>query len=393
MASEPAPLVAFDGVYKKFRKGQRHTSLRSLIPSVTRSMLGSESPRREEFWALRDVSFEVGAGQVLGVIGANGAGKSTVLKLLTGILRPSRGRIVVRGRIGALIELAAGFHSELTGRENVYLQGAIMGMARAEVARRFEEIVEFAGLADFIDTPVKRYSSGMSARLGFSIAAHTDPDILLIDEVLAVGDLAFQRKAFSRLEEIVHQHIPVVIVSHQLNRITEMCDHAILLTRGEIVLSGSPAKCVAAYVGEALSSDTGSCAAPVRVTGLSDPCPVGVRSGQRVRLRLEGTVTEPDGGANTTVGLRVRALPQEELVFITHSAGCGVVLPHLGAFELEVDLQMNVGPGIYRAQAVVWDLTDKSERMRGPSTVIEVEREPSAIGSVYPHPRMRLLAP
>src|SRR6476661_7746469 len=179
--------VSFRKVWKKFRYGEVHDSLRDLIPALGKRLIGRGAAARDlrsgDFWALRDVSFEVVPGEALGIIGPNGAGKSTILKLLTRIVRPTRGSCAVRGRIGALIELSAGFHPDLTGRENVFLQGSIMGMQRREIAGKFDEIVEFAGIPDFIDTPVKRYSNGMHARLGFSIAAHLDPDVLIIDEV------------------------------------------------------------------------------------------------------------------------------------------------------------------------------------------------------------------
>jgi lipopolysaccharide transport system ATP-binding protein len=187
------------------------------------------TPRQQEFWVLRNVSFEVRPGQVLGIIGPNGAGKSTSLKLLTQILKPTRGTTTVRGRVGALIELAAGFHPDLTGRENVFLQGAIMGMKRHDILRRFDEIVAFAGIPDFIDTPVKRYSSGMNARLGFAIAAHLDPEVLLIDEVLAVGDFSFQQKCFDRLARFRRDGIPIAFVSHNMQAIASLCDRVLLL--------------------------------------------------------------------------------------------------------------------------------------------------------------------
>lgn len=243
--------VRFDGVWKKFRKGERHDSLRDLLPSLAKGMFRKKSKEEleaQEFWALRDVSFEVKQGEALGVIGANGAGKSTVLKLLTKIIRPTRGQSHLSGRVGALIELAAGFHPDLTGRENVYLQGAIMGMKRKELASKFDEIVEFSGLADFIDTPVKRFSSGMNARLGFSIAAHLEPDVLIIDEVLSVGDFSFQERAFERMRTIVKSGIPVVVVSHQLDRVVSLCTHAILLEHGSVVRYGTPLECLSAYV-------------------------------------------------------------------------------------------------------------------------------------------------
>ena len=214
--------VSFRHVWKKFRYGEVHNSLRDLLPALGRRLIRGRSPAAHDlqsgdFWALRDVSFEVGPGEALGIIGPNGAGKSTVLKLLTRIVRPTRGGCTVRGRIGALIELSAGFHPDLTGRENIFLQGSIMGMHRGEIAAKFDEIVEFAGIPDFIDTPVKRYSTGMHARLGFAIAAHLDPDVLIIDEVLAVGDAAFQQKAFGRIADMRQQQVPLVVVSHQLD--------------------------------------------------------------------------------------------------------------------------------------------------------------------------------
>ena len=180
-------VVRLDGVWKKFRRGERHDSLRDLIPALVRAGFRrrpASDLEREEFWALQDISFDVPPGEALGIIGPNGAGKTTLLRILTRLVRPTLGRCEVRGRVGALIDVSGGFHPDLTGRENVHLRGAIVGMTRAEIERDFDSIVEFAGLADFIDTPVKRYSSGMSARLGFSIAAHLRPEVLIIDEVL-----------------------------------------------------------------------------------------------------------------------------------------------------------------------------------------------------------------
>ena len=192
----------------------------------------------EEIWALKDVSFEVGEGEVLGVIGRNGAGKSTLLKILTRITTPTAGRAVIRGRVGSLLEVGTGFHPELTGRENVYLNGAVLGMRRREIARKFPEIVEFAGVEKFIDTPVKRYSSGMYVRLAFSVAAHLEPEILLVDEVLAVGDAEFQRRCLGRMEELSQSGRTVIFVSHQMQAVSRLCDRAILMDKGEVVLDG-----------------------------------------------------------------------------------------------------------------------------------------------------------
>jgi len=247
MSGQP---VTFDHVFKKFRRGERHDSLRDLIPSAVRRVIRRQPPvdlGSEEFWAVRDVSFTVGVGEALGIIGPNGAGKSTVLKLLTRILKPTRGHCELRGRVGALIEVAAGFHPDLTGRENVFLQGAIMGMKQAQIARSFDQIVEFAGVADFIDTPVKRYSSGMNARLGFSIAAHLDPDVLIIDEVLSVGDARFQERCLERMRELRARGIPLVFVSHNLLAVLELCTRAILIDRGRVRFDGTPNATVQEY--------------------------------------------------------------------------------------------------------------------------------------------------
>ena len=227
------PAVVFDHVWKKFRRGERHDSLRDAITAFVKRPFqrrpGSDELADQEFWALKDVSFEVQPGQALGIIGPNGAGKSTALKLLTRILRPTMGSCSIRGRVGALIEVAAGFHPDLTGRENIFLQGAILGMTRQEVTQKLDAVVEFSGIGDFIDTPVKRYSSGMNARLGFSIAAHMDPAVLVIDEVLAVGDQLFQQKCLKRLEEFKPTVATIVFVSHNMQAIVSLCDRALLL--------------------------------------------------------------------------------------------------------------------------------------------------------------------
>ena len=244
------PAVVFDRVWKKFRRGERHDSLRDAITALAKrpfTRRDRSALEDEEFWALRDVSFEVQPGEAIGIIGPNGAGKSTTLKLLTKILKPTLGACHVRGRVGALIEIAAGFHPDLTGRENLYLQGAILGMSRAEVSRKLEAIIDFAGIRDFIDTPVKRYSSGMNARLGFAVAAHVDPDVLLIDEVLAVGDFAFQQKCYERLAAFRRSGAAIVFVSHNMQAIVSLCDRAILLRPGRGPVIGPVGEVAALY--------------------------------------------------------------------------------------------------------------------------------------------------
>ena len=211
--------------------------------------------RREDFWALRDVSFEVQRAEALGIIGHNGAGKSTILKLLSRITTPTTGDIMINGRLSALIEVGSGFHPELTGRENVYLNGSILGMTRREITRKLDSIVEFAELRQFIDTPVKRYSSGMYVRLGFSIAAHLDPDVLLLDEVLAVGDASFQRKCIQRITELKQNGTTIVFISHDLRAVQQLCDRVILLKKGQIEADGDPAETIGLY--QSLSGQLG----------------------------------------------------------------------------------------------------------------------------------------
>jgi ABC-type polysaccharide/polyol phosphate transport system ATPase subunit len=243
--------IRFDHVSKRFRRGERFDSLRDLVPALARRVLrrpaqGSKAQR--DFWALKDVCLEVRKGETLGVIGHNGAGKSTMLKHLAGIMVPTKGRIDVDGRLSALIEVGAGFHQDLTGRENVFLNGVILGMARAEVARKFDEIVEFAGLAEFIDTPVKRYSSGMYARLGFAVAAHLDPDILVIDEVLSVGDFMFQQKSLQKMRQIAGGGATVLFVSHNLKAVSDLCARTVLMDAGAIAADGATSEVIQTYL-------------------------------------------------------------------------------------------------------------------------------------------------
>jgi ABC-type polysaccharide/polyol phosphate transport system ATPase subunit len=208
------------------------------------SFLGN---RRREVWALRDVSFQVEEGESLGIIGNNGAGKSTILKLLSSITAPTSGEITIRGRLSALVEVSSGFHPELTGRENIFLNGSMLGMSRSEIARKVQSIVEFAGVEEYLDVPVKRYSSGMYVRLGFSIAAHLDADILLLDEVLAVGDIAFQAKCLDRISQLREGGRTIVLISHDLAAIQRLCDRALLLQHGRVVLTGSPRSVIDHY--------------------------------------------------------------------------------------------------------------------------------------------------
>jgi len=230
-------VIQLTDIFKEYRLGQMgYRTLREDIIGCFKQTRKKE----DYFWALKKVSFELKRGESVGIIGDNGAGKSTILKILAGVTRQSSGTVEKNGKIGALIELTAGFHPELTGRENIYLYGAIIGLKRNYINKRFDEIVEFSGLRQFLDTPIKKYSSGMYARLGFSVTAHLDPDILLIDEVLSVGDFQFQNKCINKMHEFKERGVSIVFVSHNMESVRKLCTRAILLNKGAIVCDGGP---------------------------------------------------------------------------------------------------------------------------------------------------------
>src|SRR5436190_8152140 len=267
-------VVEFDHVYKKFAMGEQHTTLRDFIAASFGKLIGRARAdptqlRRQEFWAVKDLSFNLKKGESMGIIGPNGSGKSTTLKLLSGILRPEQGSYSVKGRLSALIEVGAGFHPDLTGRENVYLNGSILGMTRKEVQGKFADIVEFAGVGDFIDTPVKRYSSGMAVRLGFAVAAFIEPDVLLVDEVLAVGDTEFRNRCHNRMNQMMNRGVTMILVSHNLEEVRSLCDNTIMLFKGEKLVEGPTQKVVEEYhqrVVELVKIDQEKDAARDRVT-------------------------------------------------------------------------------------------------------------------------------
>jgi homopolymeric O-antigen transport system ATP-binding protein len=244
--------ITVEQLSKRYRIGELQASYGTLRESLARGAkrLGGSfhHHHHEEIWAVRDVSFEVPEGQVLGVIGRNGAGKSTLLKLLTRITTPTEGRAEIRGRVGSLLEVGTGFHPELTGRENVFLNGSVLGMKRREILRKFPEIVEFSGVQKFIDTPVKRYSSGMYVRLAFAVAAHLEPEILLVDEVLAVGDAEFQRRCLGRMQDFGASGRTVLFVSHNMQAVARLCERSILLDEGRIIHDGASPDVVANYL-------------------------------------------------------------------------------------------------------------------------------------------------
>ncbi len=378
--------IVFDHVWKRFHRGPAHDSLRDLIPALVRRARpeGTEAPSRAgDFWAVRDVSFEVQPGQALGIIGGNGAGKSTILKLLTKVLTPNRGVAQINGRVGALIEVSAGFHGDLTGRENVFLQGAIMGMPQKLIREKFDEIVEFSGIAPFIDTPVKRYSSGMNARLGFAIAIHLEPEALIIDEVLSVGDAEFQGRAFERVRKLVKQDVPVVLVSHQLDRVMELCTDCILLKQGEVAFHGSAKEAVHRYMHGTSQVEPSRNGNPTGITlrQLTRNDAETVRSGSMCQFRLEGEMIEFVPDTDLVVGIALYDATTNQQLFVCDLRHFDSHPTSVGEFVANFELQANVAPGFFRLEAFLFDVKNARVLGESPAALFEVSPGTPFIGS------------
>src|SRR5438094_366500 len=292
------------GLGKQYQIGGDRKPYKTIRESLTDTVLGPLRRLRaglsadavngeQAFWALKDVSFEVNRGEVVGIIGRNGAGKSTLLKILSRITEPTEGEVEIAGRVGSLLEVGTGFHPELTGRENVYLNGAILGMKRSEIDRKFDEIVAFSEIEKFLETPVKHYSSGMYTRLAFAVAAHLEPEILLVDEVLAVGDARFQKKCLNKMHDVGHQGRTVLFVSHNMPAITRLCARTILLDEGSVLHDGPSHQVVSAY----LNSGLGTTAAR------EWPDPAKAPGGEVARLRAVRVRTE-EGRITDVVDIR-----------------------------------------------------------------------------------------
>jgi lipopolysaccharide transport system ATP-binding protein len=359
------------------------------------------STRRDAttFWALQHVSLEVVRGASVGVIGRNGAGKSTLLKLLAGITAPTRGRIVIHGRVAALIEVGSGFHPELTGRENVFLSGAILGMRRREIAAKLERIVEFAGIQAFVDTPVKWYSSGMYVRLGFAVAAHMEPDILLVDEVLAVGDAEFQVKCLQRIQELRNQGTTSLFISHDLTAVERLCDSAVLLEAGMVAATGLPAEVVASYhqrlaLWDPPSGETSidSPKSGVALTNLTlrnpdEPQAVSFRTGAPLTLSLRYAAARPV--SNVEFELRYYSADGKTRLAATRTSERGDPLhlkPPGGVLEFTC-AALPLNPGSYSVGAVVRDIrTSKILAWWDGETRLYVGTGPPTDGQFYiPH--------
>jgi ABC-type polysaccharide/polyol phosphate transport system ATPase subunit len=374
--SEAIRIEGLTKFYRRTAPGDRFRTLKSAL--VGRSLTRGLS-RREVIVALEEVSFAVGRGEAFGVIGGNGSGKSTLLKVVAGILRPTAGQVVVDGRVAALIELGAGFHPEISGRENIFINGAIMGLSRQEIGRRYDRIVEFSGLGDFIEEPVKNYSSGMYVRLGFAVAIHTDPDVLLVDEVLAVGDEAFAHRCLGRIEEFVAAGKTLLLVSHSLPLVEEHCDRVLWLEGGRCRLVGGPRRVIDAYR-QAVAEEEGEAHRAAKEDGGAAAPDGGEEEGRRwgsgeaviegVRLLVGGEERyHLESGEAVTFEIRVRAArPLDDFVFgVAIATPRGIEcwgtnsdladylpVPLAGEATVRVDCPgLRLGPGDYRLDAAV----------------------------------------
>lgn len=393
--------IVVENVWKKFHRGEVHDSLRDLLPAVARRLMGRATKRSElgsdDFWALRDVSFEVNAGDALGIIGANGAGKSTALKILTGIMRPDRGSVRIQGRMRALIEVAAGFHPDLTGRENIFLNGAILGMSTGEVARKFDRIVDFSGIEPFIDTPVKRYSSGMMARLGFSVAAHLDPEVLLVDEILSVGDLAFQKKCYSYLQGLSEQGVAVVFVSHNMAAIARLCPQTMVLHQGEIQFMGSTDEAQQTYYSLADARLAAAEDNPGPTLESFEICDAGgiekrvFLAGERCTVRASVRVDRHY--PRFSLGLSL-AMPSGEEVFHTTSQRlheATVEAEDGDVIEMTADLALNLAGGSQKVYVQCHDYSGSPSEVRRMAVMeIHVQKTPNFGGIAYLDPKLQL---
>jgi ABC-type polysaccharide/polyol phosphate transport system ATPase subunit len=394
-------VLRVEDVSKRFVRGEMHDSLRDFIPSLFAKIAGRSrvsSAAKNEFWALRDVSFELNRGEAFGIIGANGAGKSTILKLITGIMAPTTGTIDVNGRLSALIEVGAGFHPDLTGRENIYLNGTILGMTRAEIDRKFDAIVEFSGLKDFIDTPVKRYSTGMYARLGFSVAAHVDPDILIVDEVLSVGDIVFQNRCLEKMNSIINGGATVIFVSHNLRAIAELCPRSILLEHGKIVSAGPSQDVLRVYLENSSAQGRQAPSKSLLVSGVkvrgSRSEAVSFESGEKIWVDVEAECTGNSEPFSVVIYVND---DQQYVVFHTSSEylGCAPISLKAGErFSCTFEMTLNLGGGTYYLGVVLHRFNVQKDLDRlFPAATIFVNSEPTVRGAVNPYPKMVAFGP
>ncbi len=372
------PVIRVERLGKRYRLGADHSDvLAERLQRLVMAPLRARRPNHEtaphdterELWALRDVSLEIAAGEAVALIGPNGAGKSTLLKLLSRITLPTEGRILMRGRVATLLEVGTGFHPELSGRENIFVNGAILGMRRREIEAKFDDIVEFSGIERFIDTPVKRYSSGMFVRLAFAVAAHLEPEILLVDEVLAVGDAEFQRRCLGKMQEVSERGRTVVFVSHNMAAVQRLCSRAYVIDQGQIVYEGNAADAVAAYldrtspeqregvsvIGDDAERFVGSGIARLRkivMTDLEGRLTSSVRLGERFRVTMTYEAFEPIDEAIIELGISTTDGQRFATVQNTDHGGAPVRLAP-GLNEITADIAVTLLPGEFALEAAL----------------------------------------
>ncbi len=388
VSPKPGPVVVrVDGVSKQFVVRKDNTLKERIVHAGRRGRA-----HRQEYVAVDDVTIDIHAGTTVGLLGPNGSGKSTLLKLIGGIVSPTSGKIMTRGRMAALLELGAGFHPDLSGRENVFLNASIMGMSKAETAARFDEILEFSGIGEFIDTQVKFYSSGMFVRLAFAVAVHTDPDVLLVDEVLAVGDEAFQRKCMERIARFRMEGRTIVLVSHSAAQVQELCDRGIVLQEGKPVFDGEINEAVSALrdvlegrrVGEEPPSDPGK---PIEVVGIDvlddDGTPVQrVTEGQRMRVRVRARAKT--ALPTWAVGFSIDT-PTGQMVLASNTERLDMVLPAIEAGDVSMEFvidRANFGPGQYFVNANVSEVIDIDTHVLWQGARFSVSGDPRNLGTV-----------
>ena len=389
--------IRMDHVYKKFRKGEVYGSLRDLLPALTGRMFQRQELSQKdnrEFWAVQDLCLEVKRGEALGIIGHNGAGKSTALKMLSRIMKPTKGEIVVHGRLSALIEVSAGFHWDLTGRENIFLNGAILGMSRREIQSKLDQIIAFSGIEEFIDTPVKRYSSGMYARLGFAVAAHVDPDVLIVDEVLSVGDSLFQQKCIQRMQEIIKGGAAVLFVSHNLKAVTEFCQKCLLLEKGQTIATGTPEEVIARYLHKpARGRNSGYETSPVRIKRVTVRDDHGecmkFRPGQRAWIDVEVEAVAPCNKFSVTLymiddkGMEVFDTSTDRLGHATLNLAPGET------YSCTFELNLNLAEGTFHPAVVLfrYDIETIYDEWE-PAATIYMSSEGGVRGIAHCFPRL-----
>ena len=389
--------LRMEHVYKKFRKGESFNSLRDLIPTLTGRMFRQQElsqKDKREFWALRDISFEVKRGEALGIIGHNGAGKSTILKILSRIMKPTKGNMVVNGRLSALIEVSAGFHQDLTGRENIFLNGTILGMTKREIESKLDQIIAFSGIEEFIDTPVKRYSSGMYARLGFSVAAHVDPDVLIVDEVLSVGDYVFQQKCMERMREVINGGATVLFVSHNLKSVAAFCKRSLLLEHGQTVEIGPTQEVISSYLNRSRSEHLKSAASKsvviskVTVRNAAGEC-LRFQSGEKAWIDIELTGHKRCSKVSITLYVTDE---QYQSIFDTSTERLGHGNFNLEAgevFTCTFELQLNLANGIFHPSIVVYRYDTQTEYDRwAPAATIYASSDEDVRGAAHLFPKL-----